>query len=124
VRGPPDLKLSNLAFLVSVIAGLSYISLYVLNSGYPAALVSILVGLFRILTSIPALINSKRSMAATMACSVIGLGYIGLVLAFRYTPYAILPLLLELATLFALGYLISRVGKTKQPSPLDMPVYG
>jgi hypothetical protein len=118
------LKVNTAAFIFQVAASLSYILLYLQGIGYPLALFSILMFVVRIIIGVAVLVNSRKAHYVSVAGSAIGFVYIALSFFASNSILVTLPLALEIGALVATLESLSKIGKTKQPSPLDMPVYG
>ncbi len=118
------LKTNTIALTFQLPASISYLFLYLQGIGYPIALSSVAIFVVRIIFSFPVLINSRKAHYVSIAGSVIGLVYVALTYIVSKSLLVTLPLALEIAALALTMQSLSKIGKTKQPSPLDMPVYG
>jgi hypothetical protein len=118
------LKSSVLPLALGLLASISYLVMYLFSIGWPFAALSAALFAFRAPTSLSVLVSSKLWYSTAAVSSLLGTIYLLLLLS--KTPFlpALLPLSLEIATASTTVYLMTRLGKTKQPSPLDMPVYG
>jgi len=118
------LKFNNFAFIFQVIASLSYLFLYQLGIGYPIALFSVAIFVIRIIVGMGVLINSKKAHYVSITGSPIGFVYLSLSYIYGNSLLVIVPLFSEVVALILTIGSLSAIGRTKQPSPLDMPVYG
>ena len=118
------MKQNNHSFAAHLLTSVSYLYLYFVGVGYPAAFASIIIMVFRLVAGSAVLINSRRAHYISLSSSVVGLLYIA---ASYFAGHSLLifpTLFLEVLSIGLTFRSFSRIGKTKQPSPLDMPVYG
>ncbi|MDG6938802.1 MAG: hypothetical protein JRN39_00125 [Nitrososphaerota archaeon] len=119
------MKPASYALVVGVLTSLTYGVLFYNGIGWPVAAVSAGFMVFRLLTSLPLAINSQKSIYVSVFSAFVGVVYLFLVvlnnLTFVFYPY--LTIVLEVLAVVFSAYASRKVGG-KQPSPLDMPVYG
>ncbi|MEM0117775.1 MAG: hypothetical protein QXX17_03540 [Conexivisphaerales archaeon] len=118
------MKINNIAFVSQLITSLSYIAIFVAGIGYPAAAESLIIFIVRLVMGSALLVNAKKAHYVAIAGTPVGIVYSASTLLVKGSPLIALPLLLELLAVFLAITSLRSIGKTKQPSPLDMPVYG
>ncbi|MEM0074952.1 MAG: hypothetical protein QXP36_10085 [Conexivisphaerales archaeon] len=118
------MKANSYASITGIIASLSYAFLFANGIGLPLAFVSLLFFVLRLITSLSLFINSKKTIYLAIVSSFIGLAYLFVIVLDSFNVYPYITIVLELASIVLASYAFTKMGRTKEPSPLDMPVYG
>ncbi|HVP24064.1 MAG TPA: hypothetical protein VMS77_09165 [Conexivisphaerales archaeon] len=118
------MKPNDLALLIGAVVTATFLWLYLSGVGYPASSSSLFAFLVCLVSTASLFFNSRRSLLLSTAVSALSLVYsLLLLLGHREGPEYV-AIAVTTAFVLTATYALTRFGKARYLTPLDMPVYG
>ena len=118
------MRSSSVALFAGFAGSVAFLWLFLIGVGYPIGASSLLLFVICVVSAASLIFNSRRSLALATAAGAAAVLYSGVVILGTRGPLEYAAAALAALYFVAAVYSLSRFGRSKYLTPLDMPVYG